>query len=40
LLRAAGCDELQGYLFGRPLSVDQLRDLFSQGHIYFEGAAA
>jgi diguanylate cyclase (GGDEF)-like protein/PAS domain S-box-containing protein len=40
LLRAAGCDELQGYLFGRPLSVDQMRDLFSQGHIYFEGAAA
>lgn len=29
LLRAAGCDELQGFLFGRSLSVDQLRTAFS-----------
>jgi diguanylate cyclase (GGDEF)-like protein/PAS domain S-box-containing protein len=28
LLRAAGCDELQGYLFGRSLSVDQLQTMF------------
>ncbi|MGL5837683.1 MAG: EAL domain-containing response regulator [Sphingorhabdus sp.] len=26
LLRAAGCDELQGYLFGKALSVEQLID--------------
>jgi EAL domain-containing protein (putative c-di-GMP-specific phosphodiesterase class I) len=28
LLRAAGCDELQGFLFGRSLSVEQLRKIF------------
>ena len=28
LLRASGCDEVQGFLVGRPLSVDQLRELF------------
>ncbi|HMT42324.1 MAG TPA: EAL domain-containing protein [Sphingorhabdus sp.] len=28
LLRASGCDELQGYLFGRSLTVDQLRGIF------------
>lgn len=28
LLRASGCDELQGFLFGRPLSVDQLWQKF------------
>jgi EAL domain-containing protein (putative c-di-GMP-specific phosphodiesterase class I) len=28
LLRASGCDELQGYLFGRSLSVEQLRAIF------------
>lgn len=30
LLRASGCDELQGYLFGRSLSVDQLREIFGK----------
>jgi diguanylate cyclase (GGDEF)-like protein/PAS domain S-box-containing protein len=30
LLRASGCDELQGYLFGRSLTVDQLRETFGQ----------
>lgn len=29
LLRAAGCDELQGFLFGRSLSVEQLRQTFA-----------
>jgi EAL domain-containing protein (putative c-di-GMP-specific phosphodiesterase class I) len=28
LLRASGCDEVQGYLIGRPLSVQQLYELF------------
>lgn len=32
LLRAAGCDELQGYLFGRSLSVDQLQEMFAPVH--------
>jgi diguanylate cyclase (GGDEF)-like protein/PAS domain S-box-containing protein len=31
LLRASGCDEVQGFLVGRPLSVNQLRDLFDKG---------
>lgn len=30
LLHAAGCDELQGFLFGRSLSVDQVRTLFQR----------
>jgi len=30
LLRAAGCDELQGFLFGRSLSVEQLRNIFAR----------
>lgn len=40
LLHAAGCDELQGYLFGRPLSVAQLRELFVGGNAGFKSAAA
>ena len=39
LLRASGCDEVQGYLLGRPLSVDHLRDLFKDGQARFEVAA-
>ena len=31
LLRASGCDELQGYLFGRSLTADQLRVIFGAG---------
>ena len=33
LLRASGCDELQGYLFGRSLTVDQLRMIFGAGAV-------
>jgi EAL domain-containing protein (putative c-di-GMP-specific phosphodiesterase class I) len=29
LLREAGCDEVQGFLTGRPLSVQDLYQLFS-----------
>jgi diguanylate cyclase (GGDEF)-like protein/PAS domain S-box-containing protein len=36
LLRAAGCDEIQGYLIGHPLSVEQLYDLFRTGDAKYE----
>jgi diguanylate cyclase (GGDEF)-like protein/PAS domain S-box-containing protein len=36
LLRASGCDEVQGYLIGRPLNIDQLRALFGSGPAYFQ----
>ena len=36
LLRASGCDELQGYLLGRPLSVTDLRALFENSSARFE----
>ncbi len=36
LLRAAGCDEIQGYLIGHPLSVEQLYDLFRAGNAKYE----
>ncbi len=39
LLRASGCDEVQGFLLGRPLSVDDLRKLFEHGEARFEIAA-
>ncbi|NJM51416.1 MAG: EAL domain-containing protein [Sphingomonadales bacterium] len=35
LLRASGCDEVQGFLVGRPLSVDQLHTLFDHGPTRF-----
>ena len=35
LLRASGCDEVQGFLIGRPLSVQNLRKLFSSGQAQF-----
>jgi len=35
LLRASGCDEVQGFLIGRPLSVDQLHALFDNGPAVF-----
>lgn len=38
LLRASGCDEVQGFLLGRPMSVDALRDLFKDGEARFEVA--
>lgn len=38
LLRASGCDEVQGYLMGRPLSVGELRELFKGGAARFEAA--
>lgn len=38
LLRASGCDEVQGFLLGRPMSVDALRELFRDGEARFEVA--
>jgi diguanylate cyclase (GGDEF)-like protein/PAS domain S-box-containing protein len=38
LLRASGCDEVQGFLLGRPLTVTQLRELLSDGPIYYPAA--
>ena len=38
LLHAAGCDELQGYLFGRSLTVDQIYELFGNGPVKFQQA--
>jgi diguanylate cyclase (GGDEF)-like protein/PAS domain S-box-containing protein len=40
LLRASGCDELQGFLFGRSLSVDALRELFADGPAVFKSGTA
>jgi diguanylate cyclase (GGDEF)-like protein/PAS domain S-box-containing protein len=37
LLRAAGCDELQGFLFGKPLSVEQLNEVFGKQQHWAEG---
>ncbi len=39
LLRASGCDEVQGYLVGRPLAVTALRELFGNGPARFEVSA-
>ncbi|MFN3619996.1 putative bifunctional diguanylate cyclase/phosphodiesterase [Sphingorhabdus sp.] len=39
LLRASGCDEVQGFLTGRPLSVDDLYKLFSSGRARFRLAS-
>ena len=36
LLRASGCDEVQGFLTGRPLSVRDLHKLFSNGRAQFK----
>ena len=36
LLRASGCDEVQGYFIGRPMSVDQLSELFNGEPAHFE----
>ncbi len=30
-LRLTGCDELQGYLFGRPMSVEEIDDIYRGG---------
>ena len=39
LLRASGCDEVQGYLLGRPLTVDELRNLFGPQNAQSETSA-
>ena len=36
LLRASGCDEVQGFFIGRPMSVEQLQILFSGDALRFE----
>lgn len=33
-LRMLGCDLLQGYYFGRPMSIDKLREWLDQWHLY------
>jgi diguanylate cyclase (GGDEF)-like protein len=38
LLRASGCDEVQGFLLGRPLTVQQLMDILGNGPAYYKGA--
>jgi diguanylate cyclase (GGDEF)-like protein/PAS domain S-box-containing protein len=38
LLRASGCDEVQGFLLGRPLTVLQLRELLCDGPVYYPAA--
>lgn len=38
LLHAAGCDELQGFLFGRSLRIDQIYTLFASGPAQFQKA--
>ena len=40
LLHAAGCDELQGFLFGRSLPIDQIYALFANGPVRFEKAGS
>ncbi len=37
LLRASGCDEVQGFLLGRPLTVEQLQELLSDKPVYYAG---
>ncbi len=39
LLRASGCDEVQGYFIGRPMSVEQLAILFDGEPARFEMAS-
>ena len=29
-LRHRGCDQVQGYLFSKPLTIDQMNDLFQK----------
>jgi diguanylate cyclase (GGDEF)-like protein/PAS domain S-box-containing protein len=38
LLRASGCDEVQGFLIGRPLSVEQLYALFQDQNAIFQAS--
>ena len=40
LLRASGCDEVQGYFLGRPLAASRLKDIFGNGEAFFEAAAS
>ncbi len=39
LLRASGCDEVQGFFLGRPLGVKELQDLFSGNSSQLETGA-
>jgi diguanylate cyclase (GGDEF)-like protein/PAS domain S-box-containing protein len=39
LLRASGCDEVQGFFLGRPMSVVQLGELFNGQPAHFEVAS-
>lgn len=36
LIQASGCDEVQGFYLGRPLTSEQLEDIFLQSEVFFE----
>jgi len=36
LIQASGCDEVQGFFLGRPLTSEQLENIFLQSEVFFE----
>lgn len=39
LLKSAGCNELQGYYIGRPMTSQQLRETFLRSDVFFQAAS-